>query len=81
MLMSEYTFRSLTPIFKFDSVSFSHSGTYKNASFSIELASNEQGEAGYAKLMKYADERSAESLVSLHVSRQFGGTNIFLIVV
>ena len=80
--MCQLTFRYLTPIFNFEPLEFSHSGTYKDATYSIVLKQYEQGPASFAELTKYAREESKKRLQSLHLSgdHSWGGTDIFLIV-
>jgi hypothetical protein len=83
--MENITFRSLTPIFKFtlgDNSEFLHSGTFKDASYSISLRKYAEGKPGFDELMRYADEISHEKLRSIHLAPPplHGVADYFLVV-
>ena len=82
--MSEIvTFRSLTPVFGFrtsDDSPFTHSGTYKDANYSISLKQVPQGKQGFDELMALADNDTHNELTGIHISENGNTTDYFLIV-
>lgn len=77
------TFRTITPIFSFvtsDASPFVHSGTYKDADYSITLKQYPQGKESFAELMTFADDATQNALKSIHISDHFHATDYFLVV-
>ena len=65
------TFRSVTPLFKFemeDGHEFRYVGVANGASFAVTLRKYPPGLEGFAELVKYADERIQGSLEQIHLS-------------
>jgi len=77
--MSDITFRYITPIFNFEVVEFSHSGTCNDATYTIELKKVKQGAEGFAELAKYAKDDTP--LQQIHLSETMQQpTDIYLII-
>ena len=79
------TFYSIIPIFNYSILSeeFTHSGTYRDASFLISFKRIASGKEGFSELAKNADKSIHENLASIHISPRFifaPATNDFLFI-
>ncbi len=77
------TFRTITPIFRFvtsDASPFVHSGSYKDAEYSITLKQYPQGKESFDELMAFAEDATRNALTAIHISDEFSTTDYFLVV-